>query len=84
MTEDNFEAELAEILKDVPEVPIWPQLPLVFTGRDGESRQIGIVELHADGTCVGMVYAGAEGALRHLFNMPLAFHIDGNVKFSQD
>ena len=87
MTDNNEKhigEEIDEILKDVvvEEDNSLPTLPLVFTGRNGETRQIGIVELQTDGTVKGTVYAGAENALPMLFSMPLAFHVDGNVKFS--
>ena len=82
--EKHIGEEIDEMLKDVPFVAEeqLPTLPLVFTARDGESRQIGIMELQADGTIKGIVYAGAEKALSALFSMPLAFNVDGNVKFS--
>ena len=80
---DNFEEELEEILKDVEMEEELPQLPLVFTARDGETRQIGIMELLPDGTIRGTVYAGAESALKPLFAMPLAFNVDGNVHFTK-
>ena len=87
MTDNNEKhigEEIDEILKDVvvEEEKTFPKLPLVFTGRDGETRQIGTVELQPDGTIKGTVYQGAESALPALFSMPLAFHVDGNVKFS--
>lgn len=87
MTDNNEKhigEEIDEILKDVPleEDKTLPSLPLVFTARTGETRQIGFVELQLDGTIKTVVYAGAENVLPILFSMPLAFHIDGNVKFS--
>ncbi len=86
MNEDkHIGEEVDEILKDIPYVTEedLPNLPLVFTARNGETRQIGIVELQKDGTIIGKVYSGAEGALPALFAMPLAFNIDGNVQFEK-
>ncbi len=75
--------EIDEILKDVPFEPerVLPTLPVVFTGRDGETRQIGTAELQEDATIIITTYKGTEGALPALFSMPLAFNVDGNVQF---
>ena len=83
--EKHIGEEVDEILKDVPFEPekVLPTLPVVFTGRDGVTKQIGVAELQEDATIIIRVYTGAEGALPPLFSMPLAFNIDGNVKFEK-
>ena len=83
--EPHIGEEIDDILKDIvlEEERALPVLPLVFTGRDGETRQIGVSELQEDGTILCTVYAGAEGALPMLFSMPLGFHIDSNIRFSE-
>lgn len=83
-SEKHIGEEIDEILKDVPveEDITLPRLPFVFTGRNGETREIGYAELQNDGTIICHVYAGAENALPALFSMPVAMHIDGNVRFS--
>ena len=48
--EKHIGEEVDEILKDVEMEEELPQLPLVFTARDGETRQIGIMELLPDGS----------------------------------
>lgn len=85
MTNDDkhIGEEIDEILKDVKLDKELPTLPVVFTGRDGESKQIGTAELQEDGTVKITVYKGAENALPAMFSMPLAFNVDGNVKFSK-
>ena len=81
--EKHIGEEIDEILKDISLEPerVLPTLPVVFTGRDGESKQIGNAELQENGTVIITVYAGAENALPAMFSMPLAFNIDGNVQF---
>ena len=82
--EKHIGEEVDEILEGIVIDEALPTLPLVFTGRDGETRQIGDVELQTDGTIIGRVYSGAEGALPALFSMPLAFHVDGSLHFLKD
>ena len=84
--EKHIGEEVDEILKDVPFEPgkVLPTLPVVFTGRDGVTKQIGVAELQEDATIIIRVYTGAEGALPPLFSMPLAFQIDGNLQFKKD
>lgn len=83
--EPHIGEEIDEMLKDIvlEDERKLPTLPLVFTGRDGETRQIGTVELQEDGKMEAVVYEGAEGALPMLFSMPLGFHIDSNVRFAE-
>lgn len=86
MTDDkHIGEEIDEILKDIPFEPEkeLPTLPVVFTGRDGEVKQIGIAELQEDATIIIRVYEGAEGALPPLFSLPVAFNVDGNVQFKK-
>lgn len=81
--EKHIGEEVDEILKDVslePERKL-PTLPVVFTGRDGETRQIGTAELQEDATIIITTYKGSEGALPALFTLPVAFNVDGNVQF---
>ena len=84
--EKHIGEEVDEILKDVPFEPgkVLPTLPVVFTGRDGVTKQIGMAELQEDATIIIRVYTSAEGALPPLFSMPLAFQIDGNLQFKKD
>ena len=84
--EEHVGEEVDEILKDVPfeQEKVLPTLPVVFTGRDGTMKQIGVAELQEDATIIIRVYTGAEGALPPMFSMPLAFQIDGNLQFKKD
>ena len=83
--EKHIGEEVDEILKDVPFEPgkVLPTLPVVFTGRDGVTKQIGVAELQEDATIIIRVYKGAEGALPAMFTLPIAFNLDGNVQFKK-
>ena len=86
MTDDkHIGEEVDEILKDIPFEPekALPTLPVVFTARDGVTKQIGEAELQEDATIIIRVYKGAEGALPAMFTLPLAFNLDGNVEFKK-